>query len=293
MITRPRGPGPRSLAATLSELTKFPISLVSTLTAVTGFLAFRRDLPGRLALVFLGTLLLAMGASVLNEAQEWKLDARMERTRYRPIPRGTVSPRAAALFALALGTMGLLALRRAGGWLPACLGLLAVAWYNGLYTPLKRFSAFAVVPGSLIGALPPAMGWTAAGGDLAAPPLLALCLLFFLWQVPHFWLLSLLHHAGYEEAGFPTLARHFDEPQILRLTFTWTCATVAACGLLAAFHTVTRQASLALLALASLWLLARFTPLLRPPQGPPQFRRAFMDINFYALLVMVAVAAGN
>ena len=293
-MTRPiRGPGSNP-AATFSQLTKLPISLVATLTAVTGFLACRRALNGCLLLTFLGTLLLAMAASALNEVQERNLDARMERTRLRPIPRGAVSPRAGALIALGLGLLGFLLLRSAGGgWRPALLGLLALGWYNGLYTPMKRFSSFAVVPGSLIGALPPAMGWTAAGGSLAAPSILALCLLFFLWQVPHFWLLSLLHREGYEKAGFPTLARYFDETQILRLIFTWTCATVAACGLLATFHTVTRPYSIVLLAAASLWLLARFALLLRPHQGPPQFRRAFMDINRYALAIMVAVAIGS
>ena len=111
--------------------------------------------------------------------------------------------------------------------------------------------------------------------------------------MPHFWLLSLLHRAGYEQAGLPTLARHFNETQILRLIFTWTCATVAACALLIAFRTITRPCSMLLLALASLWLLARFALLLRPHQGPGQWRRAFMDINLFALLVMVAVASGG
>ena len=97
-----------------------------------------------------------------------------------------------------------------------------------------------MVPGSVIGALPPAMGWTAAGGRLGDPALLALCFLFFIWQVPHFWLLALLHRDGYQRAGFPTLHRHFSEPRILRLIFTWTCGTAAACALLPAFRTVTR-----------------------------------------------------
>ena len=117
---------------------------------------------------------MAMAASALNEVQERDLDARMERTRLRPIPRGAVSPRAAVLFASALGTLGFLLLRMASDFRPALLGLLAWGWYNGLYTPLKRFSAFAVVPGAVIGALPPAMGWTAAGGDLGVPAMVAL-----------------------------------------------------------------------------------------------------------------------
>lgn len=274
--------------STLAELTKFRISAVSTLSAATGFIAFKRGCGGGLATLVLGTLLLAMAASALNEAQEWKLDALMERTRRRPIPRGTVSAFEAVALAAILGASGILVLAAAHGRVPALLGLCAVGWYNGLYTPLKRRSAFAVVPGSVVGALPPAMGWTAAGGHLGDPGNLAFCFVFFLWQVPHFWLLTLLHGMGYERAGFPTLGRHFDEIQIRRLIFTWTCACVASCGLLPLCHAVTRGPGLVLLAAACVGLVARFSRL--PGPEPPSFRRAFGDINVFALLVMGAVA---
>ena len=230
---------------------------------------------------------MAMGASALNEAQEHDLDALMERTRRRPIPSGAITPRAAAALGLALAATGFLCLL-SRGWTPALLGLLALGWYNGFYTPLKRITAFAVVPGSLIGALPPAMGWTAAGGSLQAPGLLALGLFFFLWQVPHFWLLALLHRKGYEQAGLPTLPRHFGEAQILRLVFTWTCATLATGGLLRASGLVT-GISAWVFGSASLGLLVRFAPLLGPAPGEAQLRRAFLDINLFALLAMAAV----
>jgi protoheme IX farnesyltransferase len=170
----------------LLELTKFRISALATVSAGTGYVACRHGLDWGLATLFVGTLLMAMAASTLNEVQEWRTDALMERTRNRPIPRGAVAPATAAGLAVALGTGGFLLLLAAHGWATALLGLLALAWYNGLYTPLKRVSAFAVVPGSVIGALPPAMGWAAAGGRLGDPAVLALCFFFFLWQVPHF-----------------------------------------------------------------------------------------------------------
>jgi protoheme IX farnesyltransferase len=278
-----------SALATLAELTKFRIAAVSTLSAATGYLAFRGAWTGLGSLV-LGTLLLAMGASALNEVQEWRMDARMERTRSRPIPRGAVSAGAAAALAAILSGSGTVLLAAAHGRTPALLGLAALGWYNGLYTPLKRHSAFAVVPGSVIGALPPAMGWTAAGGSPGDPALLALCFVLFLWQVPHFWLLILLHGPSYERAGFPTLARHFHERQIRRLIFTWTCACVAACGLLPLFGTLTHGAGMLLLGAGCLWLVARFRRMLTPREG--QFRQAFLDINLFALLLMAAVAGG-
>ena len=276
----------------LLELTKFRISAVSTLSAATGYAACRHGLDRRLATLLAGTLLMAMAASTLNEVQEWRIDARMERTRHRPIPSGAVAPASAAGFALALGAGGFALLLAAHGWPTALLGLLALGWYNGLYTPLKRISAFAVVPGSVIGALPPAMGWAAAGGSLGDPAALALCFFFFIWQVPHFWLLALLHRKSYEEASLPTLHRHFSATQILRLIFTWTCATAAACALLPAFATTRGPGAMLLLGAAGLWLVVRFAALLKAGSQPRAVRRAFMDINGYLLFVMLVVVLG-
>jgi protoheme IX farnesyltransferase len=183
------------------ELTKFRISSVSTLSAGTGFLAFRGGTLGGLGAVMAGTLLMAMASSALNELQERDLDALMDRTRLRPIPRGDLGVPLAVALGTLLALSGFLLLWAACGPPTALLGLSALAWYNGLYTPLKRVSAFAVVPGSVIGALPPAMGWVAAGGSLRDPAALALCLFFFVWQVPHFWLLAVLHRTSYEQAG--------------------------------------------------------------------------------------------
>jgi protoheme IX farnesyltransferase len=286
-----QGSGSVSLArlATLLELTKLRISAASTFTAATGYLAFRHRMDWGLLSALAGTMLLAMASSAFNEVQEHDLDALMERTRARPIPRGALSLAGASLFASLLAVSGFSILLGVHGWTPALLGLLAVLWYNGLYTPLKRLSAFAVVPGSLIGALPPAIGWTAAGGQLSDPALLALGFVLFIWQVPHFWLLALMHREGYERAGFPTLSRRFQESQILRLVFTWTCAAIAACALLPAFRAVSGLPALALLAAGCLWLLLRSTGLLRTSIPLLRVRKAFLDINLFALMVMAAV----
>lgn len=271
------------------ELTKARISIASTLTAATGYLAVRGRADLGLLGTLAGTLMLAMAASTLNEVQERDLDAQMPRTRLRPIPRGAVSPFTALMLAGLLATMGFGVLLASGGWAAALLGLLALVWYNGLYTPLKRVSAFAVVPGSVIGALPPAIGWAAAGGALGDPAILALAFLFFVWQVPHFWLLALLHHEGYAQGGFPTLLNRFTEAQVRRLIFTWTCGTVAAGALLPMLRTTAGLPSMALLGAAGFWLVLRFTRLLGGEASPSRLRRAFMDINLYALVVMAAV----
>ncbi|NTW86067.1 MAG: protoheme IX farnesyltransferase [Holophagaceae bacterium] len=273
----------------LLELTKLRISGASTFTAAAGYVAFLRGADSGLITTLLGILLLAMGSSALNEVQEHRFDALMPRTATRPIPRGDLTPLQATVFAVSLAVAGFLILLLAHNLTSALLGALAMGWYNGFYTPLKRVSAFAVVPGSLIGALPPAIGWTAAGGSMADPTVLALAFAFFIWQVPHFWLLVGLHAEGYEEAGYPTLVGLFGRPRLSRLTFTWTCGTAAACGLLPLFRVLVSWPAEVMLGLGAVWLVAGSLPLLRPGQDAALYRRVFMNINLFALVLTAAV----
>jgi heme o synthase len=272
------------------ELTKFRISSVSTLTAAMGFVAYGRHVTLGLFSAVTGTLLLAMASSTLNEVQESEIDARMQRTRHRPVPSGFVSVRAASFAALLMAALGAIILYVTRGTVPTLLGLLAMVWYNGIYTPLKRMTAFAVVPGSVIGALPPAIGWTAAGGALDQPALLSLCFVFFLWQVPHFWLLALRHQEDYARAGLPTLGNFFTSTQIFRLIFTWTSASVAASTLLMLFQAVTGVVGTVIIVASGAWLIWRFTWMLRRSQDRRRIFVSFMDINRYALALMLAVA---
>jgi protoheme IX farnesyltransferase len=271
-------------------LTKFQISAVSTLTAAMGYIAVAGTISGGLVRTVLGTLCLAMAASTLNEVAERDTDARMLRTCARPIPSGTIGVRVAVTGAATLVALGMALLYWVNGLAPALVGLLALFWYNGLYTPMKRVTAFAVVPGAVIGALPPAIGWAAAGGDLESPALLSLCFVFFVWQVPHFWLLALRHHEDYDRAGFPTLSKYFSPLQIYRLIFTWTAASVAACALLWVFGAISGWVATSAIAVAGIWLLLRFRNALADSVEPSWLRRAFLDINQFALIVMMAVA---
>jgi protoheme IX farnesyltransferase len=271
------------------ELTKLRISGASTFTAAAGYVAFKRGADLGLVTTLAGILLLAMGSSALNEVQEHRLDAQMPRTAQRPIPHGDITPLAAGVLAGLLAVAGFVLLWTVHNATSALLGALALAWYNGFYTPLKRVSAFAVVPGSLIGALPPAIGWTAAGGNVADPSVLALAFVFFIWQVPHFWLLVGLHAEGYEAAGFPTLVSVFGRPRLSRLTFTWTCGTAAACALLPIFRVLSAWPTLVMLALGAIWLIIGSIPLLGEGQEAPLYRRVFMNINLFALVLTAAV----
>lgn len=161
--------------------------------------------PMRGVLAAIGAGLLCAGCSALNQVQERRFDRRMLRTRNRPVASGYFSPFMGAGVAAVLMLNGLLLFLLSGGWPLVWLGLAVPVIYNGLYTPLKPHTPMALLVGALSGALPPLTGWVGAGGSLLAPDMLAVTAIFYLWQVPHFWLLHEKHRDDYERAGFATL----------------------------------------------------------------------------------------
>jgi protoheme IX farnesyltransferase len=274
----------------LARFVKFPIAVFSALSAATGYVVFCRTANAGILTVFLGVLVLAMGACALNEFQDRKLDARMARTRSRPIPSGDLSPGIAITIAALLLVGGFLLLwllhRSAAAW----IGLGAVVWYNGMYTYLKRVWAFAVMPGALIGALPPVIGWTAAGGKPLDPHIIALAFFFFIWQVPHFWLLLFEYGEEYEKAGLPSLTRLFSARQLASLTFIWMLATSASSLLLPIYFLTTSPWVSVGLVLSGLWLVWEASRLIGKYLRTGAFSPAFRSINVYALLVMALLA---
>jgi protoheme IX farnesyltransferase len=124
----------------------------------------------------------------------------MERTRDRPLPSGRLQPEAALAIGLALAAAGVPLLTLAANPLTAVLAVVALASYVLGYTPLKRRSELALLVGTLPGALPPLMGWTAATGRIGAAGLLLFAVLV-LWQVPHFLAIAMFRQKDYEHAG--------------------------------------------------------------------------------------------
>ena len=283
--------------AVLLELMKVKITIAVTFTTVVGYVLARGRFDLGLLPTLAGLFLQAGGAAALNHAQEADIDGRVPRTAARPIPSGRVTRGAVLALALALLAAGSALLWSGAGWLPMMIGLATAALYNGVYTPLKRITPFAVLPGSLIGALPPLAGWVAGGGWPQDITIHQVAFFFFIWQVPHFWLLLLFHERAYRDNGLPSLFDCFDHRQVLRLTFIWTAATAVAGLLMPLSHAVRHEATgwliaasaLCLLVLAARWLSAGFRGA-RPESGSGRpFIRCFLAINSYALLVMLAL----
>ncbi len=273
------------------ELCKTRVALLAALSSATGFLLAASSLKSQVFGTALGVFLLSCGSLAVNQYQERALDAAMPRTLGRPIPTGRIKPVRALLFSGLLLLPGFAVLFLMAG-LPACaLALFTLAWYNGVYTYLKKISAFAAVPGALTGAMPPAIGWVAGGGALADPRLLVICTFFFFWQVPHSWLLIMQYGREYVDAGLPSLTERFSPPQLQRLIFNWTFATILSGLFLSALGLVHYPlTNIALLSL-SLWLMgtgAKFL-LLHSANAVPI--GIFQKTNLYLLAVMALLSA--
>jgi protoheme IX farnesyltransferase len=270
----------------LLDLAKIRISLLATLTTATGYLLATGKITIHMLVPTASVILLACGSCALNQYQDREIDQLMKRTKSRPIPSGRLNPEAALWISMALILSGSLILFY-GTEVPAlALGLFAVLWYNLIYTILKRKTAFAAVPGALVGAIPAILGWMSGGSSMLDPRILRLALFFFIWQVPHFWLLLLDLSKDYEKAGLPSITQLFSTQQIKRIVFIWLLSTGVA-GLsfpssgLINFHFV----QLFLFAATS-WFIWNAIDFFRfNPQGTG-LRIVFTKLNIYALFVL-------
>jgi len=271
----------------LLELSKVKITFAVALTTITGYLLAGGNFDSGLVLPTLGIFLLACGSSAINHFQERDRDRLMERTKNRPIPSGRISPAGALTVAFLLSAGGAAILYAGTGMLGMQLGLLALIWYNVIYTPMKKKTAFAVVPGAVIGSIPPLVGWVAAGGQLSDPRALFMAFFFFIWQVPHFWLLMLKYGEEYTRAGYPSITRIYSSRQIKNITFIWILATAISALMLPAFNVVESWIVMAGLLISSVWLVFQFTRLLSVKDLPFSPIKYFMKINYFVLAVMI------
>ena len=166
--------------------------------------------PGHVHPVIALTALLciAVGAGAAGALNMWydaDIDARMERTANRPIPRGRVTPGEAAGFGMTLAAFSIVTLGLFVNWLAAALLAFTILFYVVIYTMwLKRSTPQNIVIGGAAGALPPMIGWAAATGGIALEPTVLFLIIFF-WTPPHFWALSLYRAEDYARAGIPML----------------------------------------------------------------------------------------
>jgi len=189
------------------ELTKPRVVSLIMLTSVVGSLLASPALPRLDTLLFanLGIALSAGSAAAINHVLDRSIDARMGRTRLRPLPTGQLDHVQALLFALALGVASMLLLVFAVNVLTALLTFASLIGYAVIYTVwLKRATPQNIVIGGAAGAAPPVLGWSAVSGHLDAQAVL-LFMIIFTWTPPHFWALAIARRADYAKVNIPML----------------------------------------------------------------------------------------
>ena len=210
-------------------LTKPRVVSLIVFCAVIGMFLATPDLP-RAGVIFFATVgiaLVAGAAAAINCLVEQKIDARMARTRRRPLPSGELTSAQTLVFASVLGGVGLFLLYRYVNPLTMWLTLATFVGYAVIYTVLlKPATPQNIVIGGASGAMPPVLGWAAVTGDVAAEPLI-LFLIIFLWTPPHFWSLALYRTKDYAQAGLPMLPVTHGARYTKRMIVLYTCALVA------------------------------------------------------------------
>lgn len=272
------------------ELSKSRIVFLVLITTSAGYLFAAKSVDPLLLLhALIGTALVAAGTNALNQYVEREHDAKMHRTRTRPLPAGRITPRAALLFSAAISILGTLYLGVMVNWLTAALGAFTLTSYIFVYTPLKRVSTICTLIGAVPGAVPPLMGWTAATNELtgmqSAGGWIVFGILFF-WQLPHFMAISWLYREDYARGGFVmTSTRDEHGVSVARQAIFYTLALLP----VSVAPTLLGMTGLAYLAGASVCGAALLAATIRFffERDTKNARSVFMISNLYLLTVML------
>jgi len=271
-------------------VTKFILSFAVSLSALFAYIMAKGEIGLDMLLATLAVLLVAMGVSTLNQVQEYKSDAKMERTKNRPIAAGRMSPQTGLIIGIVLIVLAMGLIYSLLGLTGVNIFMFAFIWYNAMYTPLKKKSALAVVPGAILGVIPPAIGWLTAGHTLMELEFIALALYFFIWQVPHFWLLVMLFHGDYKDGGYPTAMRLFGQGSLQRLTFVWLIFTIQA-GIFLVWVFEPYMYTVILSIFVGIWAFISSLELLKESFELKNARSVFWKINaaFLGIIILLSI----
>jgi len=275
----------------LLTLVKIKISLLVTFSAAAGYVLTAGLIKMETLIVTAGVLFLACGSCALNQYQERKIDELMERTKSRPLPSRKLEPATALWVASGLIFLGSIFLLYGAGHVSLGLGLFAVLWYNGLYTPLKQKTAFAAIIGALVGAIPPILGWVSGGGTILDLRIWRIALFFFIWQVPHFWLLLLDYSKDYDKAGLPSITKIFSTEQIKRIIFIWLLSTGISGLCVFSFHAIHLGLARFFLLASTFWHIWNSFCFFKSDSEEVNLRTAFTRLNIYAILVLFLLSS--
>jgi heme o synthase len=276
--------------AVYADLIKARLTFLVVLTTLVGFyLGSPSPVNYWLMLhAVLGTAMVASGAAALNQLLEREHDAKMRRTKDRPLPSGRLQPTTVMVFGGVCACAGLLYLALAVNLTTSVIGAISLLSYLFIYTPLKRVTWLNTAVGAIPGALPPLMGWTAARGELSREGWALFAILAF-WQLPHFLAIAWMYREEYAKAGFKMLP--VIDPQGHRtgrqaVSHTLGLLPVSLCPFL--FHTTGTiyLVGALILGLTFLWFAIQFARYMTIPRARRLF---FISILYLPLLLVMMV----
>ncbi len=283
-LAKPRGWG---VVRAYVEMTKPRIIELLLITTVPAMVVAAGGWPGTWLVVatVIGGTLSAAGANVINQVADRDIDAKMRRTRRRPIPTGRVSPAAAIRFGIVLGIAGFALLWATTNLLAASLATAGLLFYVFVYTLyLKRISVQNIVIGGAAGAVPPLVGWAAVTGEVALPAWIMFAIVFY-WTPPHFWALSLRYQEDYATAGVPMLPVVRGVPVTLDYILRYSAVVVCVSLMLA----VSPRVGLLYLITAAVLGAGLVTGAWRLKRHPDQAMRFFGYTNLYLAGLFLAM----
>ncbi len=263
------------------------------ISSLFGFIIHSPSYSSKCIALFSGIFLLACSAASLNSIQEIARDSCYNRTKNRPLVRGKLSKSQAIYLTCVFFILGTTVLfLNFSSFLPALLGITTLLTYNFIYTPLKSRTILAIFPGGIVGALPPLTGWVAAGGNLHDERIWIVMAIFFLWQIPHYFLLLLDHSEDYILNKENNILKTTSSKTVKRIILVWIisyCCTVIALTIVPDFLSSTPKWSLIMITCV---ITAFFISQLFNEQ-PTQFRSLFIIFNISLLIIMLIIGTGR
>lgn len=249
------------------SLTKFTLSFLVVFNYVVSYLLSMPEEEIRFSnllwLSLSGFLLTGAGAAA-NHLLERKTDALMSRTQKRPLVSGEISPMEAKIIIIVFVSLGLFLMQYFFNTTAMLVAALGFFLYIFVYTPMKKYTSFAVVVGAIPGSLPCLIGWLAGNGSFTAYAWVLFLIQFF-WQFPHFWSLAWLVHDDYKKAGYHLLPFGLSPSRLVAIqTFTF-CLPLLIASLLPYFLGVIYSSAVYIILLANMMLLINVLRLIQNP----------------------------
>lgn len=269
------------------QLTKPGISIMAGITAFAGFILGSDGAVDGVKLFHttVGTLLISAGAGAINMLLEKDIDARMRRTKTRPLPSGRMKKGEVLFFGTFLSALAVAYLAWGVNLLTAVLAGLAFSIYLYIYTPLKKISPLCTLAGAVAGALPPVIGWSAATGKVSIEAVVLFGIIFF-WQFPHFFSLAWLYKDDYAEAGLQMLPRPSDHGRLAAISMVLNSLALLAVSVMPTFLGLTGPLYTTVAILCGLTLIVP-SVLFLFQRTIPHARRIFLASLLYVPVLVV------